>query len=224
MTSGATVTLPAPARPLPAVRRRHLAWCVAAVALAHGALLTVTQPAGGATTQARPTTVTVRLLSTDTAAPRHGALAAADRAAMGGRLAEASTSSTAPDALAGAKLEPVSSPRVQGGLVGGDGDIVYLPRAALTVAPRARSPVNVAYPYFDGEADNYSGEFELFIDDTGGVVRVVSSNPELPGILVKAVREAFLSAAFTPGEREGRAVRSRIRIEVTFDQRALPPS
>jgi hypothetical protein len=84
--------------------------------------------------------------------------------------------------------------------------------------------VNIAYPYFDGEGDAYTGEFELFIDDVGGVVRVVNTTPGVPGILVNAVREAFLAASFLPGERDGKAVRSRIRIEVTFDKGALRQS
>ena len=73
-------------------------------------------------------------------------------------------------------------------------------------------------------ADQYTGAFELFIDDTGGVVRVVTATPDLPGILGHAVREAFLSARFSPGEVNGHPVRSRMRIEVTFDSRKEQPS
>ena len=77
----------------------------------------------------------------------------------------------------------------------------------------------IDYPYFDGADDHYVGEFDVFIDDTGGVVRVTPATPDLPGILVNAVREAFLAARFTPGELQARPVRSRIRIEVSFDSR-----
>jgi periplasmic protein TonB len=92
------------------------------------------------------------------------------------------------------------------------------------VAPRAMDQINIDYPRFDGESDQYTGEFDVFIDDAGGVVRVASATPNLPGILANAVREAFLSARFSPGEVEGRPVRSRMRIEVTFDSRRLPSS
>ena len=105
-----------------------------------------------------------------------------------------------------------------------DPDAVYVPRALLTTAPKPRAPVVVDYPYFDGEANHYTGEFDLFIDDNGGVVRVVDATPELPGILGRAVREAFLAARFSPGEVDGRPVRSRTRIEVTFDSRRQPSS
>jgi hypothetical protein len=98
-------------------------------------------------------------------------------------------------------------------------DIEYLPRSELTVVPRPNVPVVIPYPSFDGEADAYTGEFDVFIDDHGGVVRLVSATPTLPGILVSAVREAFQAVTFRPGERDGSPVRSRIRIEVTFDKR-----
>ena len=100
-----------------------------------------------------------------------------------------------------------------------DADSVYVPRSLLTTAPKPKAPVVVDYPAFDGEADQYAALFDLFIDDAGGVVRVVASTPDLPGILSNAVREAFLAARFVPGEIDGRPVRSRMRIEVTFDSR-----
>jgi hypothetical protein len=103
-------------------------------------------------------------------------------------------------------------------------DSDYLPRSALSVAPRAVGQISIDYPRFDGEADQYTGEFEVFIDDTGGVVRVTNATPELPRILANAVREAFLAARFSPGEVAGHPVRSRMRIEVTFDSRRLPSS
>jgi len=100
----------------------------------------------------------------------------------------------------------------------------YLPRPMLTIAPRALTPVVIDYPRFDGEADFYSGEFDLFIDDDGSVARVTAATADLPGILGNAVREAFLSARFAPGELQGRPVRARIRIEVTFDSRKIGSS
>ena len=52
----------------------------------------------------------------------------------------------------------------------------------------------------------------------------ISATPGLPGILGHAVRTAFLGEHCAQGEVEGRAVRSRIRIEVTFDNRRPPNS
>jgi hypothetical protein len=95
----------------------------------------------------------------------------------------------------------------------------YLPRSALSVGPRPQLPVLIDYPPFVGDAERYVCEFEIFIDDNGGVVRVVADDPSLPSILAQAVRDAFLLARFTPGEVDGLAVRSRMRIEVVFESR-----
>jgi hypothetical protein len=97
--------------------------------------------------------------------------------------------------------------------------IEYHSRVTLSQPPRPRAPVIIDYPSFDGENDRYTGEFDVFIDDTGGVVRVTTATLDLPGILVSAVREAFLAARFVPGEIGGQPVRARMRIEVTFDSR-----
>lgn len=105
-----------------------------------------------------------------------------------------------------------------------DLDAEYMPRAALTVGPKAITPVVVDFPRFDGEADFYTGEFDLYIDADGTVARVAVATPQLPGILVGAVQDAFRAARFAPGEREGRPVPARIRIEVTFDSRRLDES
>lgn len=93
---------------------------------------------------------------------------------------------------------------------------MYLERSMLSVAPRALDPVVIDFPDFAGVAEHYVGEFEIYIDDTGGVVRVASNTSDLPQILHHAVQAAFLPARFAPGEVNGRPVRSRIRIEVTF--------
>lgn len=98
-----------------------------------------------------------------------------------------------------------------------DPDAGYLGRSALSVVPRALQPVLIDFPQFVGAFDRYAAEFDIFINDTGGVVRVRSLDPTLPPILVQAVRDAFLPARFSPGEVDGRPVRSRFRVEVTFD-------
>jgi hypothetical protein len=103
-----------------------------------------------------------------------------------------------------------------GELVGEHGDDAYLPRSALTVPPAARSTVVVPYPVFDGDAGRYAARLSLYIDENGRVRRVHLDNEDLPEPLKLAIRDAFVSAEFLPGELNGRAVRSRMRIEVTF--------
>lgn len=93
----------------------------------------------------------------------------------------------------------------------------FLPRSALTVGPRPLQPVLIDFPEFVGAATRYAAEFEILVNDAGSVVHVVEVDPGLPQILLQAVREAFAPVQFTPGEVDGWPVRSRFRIEVTFD-------
>lgn len=55
----------------------------------------------------------------------------------------------------------------------------------------------------------------IFIGENGTVDTVVIQHSNLPPAFVEHVRTAFLKSHFTAGERGGRAVKSRIRIEVS---------
>ncbi len=99
------------------------------------------------------------------------------------------------------------------------GEAGYLPRSALTVAPTPVTDVVVEHPLAEGQRRHYAGVLSLFIDETGRVVRIRAEGEPLPEALDHAAREAFGRARFHPGEVDGRKVRSRIRIEVTFDER-----
>ena len=60
----------------------------------------------------------------------------------------------------------------------------------------------------------------LFIDDTGRVVRIRVESSNLPVDAEVAIRQVFMQAPFRPGAIDGRAVKSRMRIEVGFDAAA----
>ena len=100
-------------------------------------------------------------------------------------------------------------------------DDQFFPRTLLSVAPAPLAPVLIDYPAFQGDAGRYVGELSLFIDETGTVVKVrVEDGDALPPPLQAAARDAFLNARFRPGEvADLGVVKSRIRIEVTFDSR-----
>lgn len=197
---------------LPAARRATPAWCLALAVAGHAALAAaLLSRTSEAQWQGSPVrAVQVRLLAPAAPAGRSGE--------PGPERDGAQAQATHPPAV----VAPM--PGAAGAATVATAEPVYLPRDVLTVPPKPISPVVIDYPTFDGEADHYTGEFDLFVDDSGGVVRVVSATPGLPGILGHAVRTAFLGAHFAPGEVEGRAVRSRIRIEVTFDSRRPPDS
>ncbi len=87
----------------------------------------------------------------------------------------------------------------------------------LSVAPVPVSVVVIPFPEVEGPAERYVTRLLLFIDEFGKVVRVRVDGPSLPQALEEAARNAFLNARFSPGQVDGLAVRSRIRVEVTFE-------
>ncbi len=93
----------------------------------------------------------------------------------------------------------------------------FFARDALDVGPSPTTPVLIDYPPAVAGAGSHAGLLSLFIDDTGKVVRVRVDTPALPSEMQDAARAAFLGATFTPGLLDGLAVRSRIRVEVTFE-------
>lgn len=218
------------ARRLPVRQRARLGWCVLVVMCAHVVVLaTPSSPVVAQPTGAMSRPLQVRLLPAPgqrPLAPTHSPAAVVAEPQRPMSLAQQATPRSAPSVHDEGASAAVGHALGDASAVSSvdDTELDYLPRATLTVGPRPQAAVLIDYPYFDGEADQYIGEFDLFIDDIGGVVRVASATPDLPGILGNAVREAFLAARFSPGEVEGRPVRSRVRIEVTFDSRRLPSS
>jgi hypothetical protein len=219
----AALCVVAPANRQESVRRVRLGWCLLVVVSAHAVLLAMPsrQAVAAAPAPREAQALRVRMLSVPPTAER-GRAESTQNPRQRAAAVEA-VSLAAPLRGHTPVAEPLSSEGFAVMAARGS-EAEYLPRSALSVPPRTQAPVQIDYPYFDGEADHYTGEFDLFINDTGGVVRVTVATPDLPGILGNAVREAFLPSRFSPGEVDGRPVRSRVRIEVTFDSRRLPSS
>jgi len=120
------------------------------------------------------------------------------------------------------KPADVSPPLPAFGLVigGPDNDDDYFHRSALSRAPQTIEPVVIDYPAIDKDEGHYRSELLLFIDENGRVVRVRVEGAALPPALEAAARSAFMSARFHAGQTDGRAVKSKIRVEVVFDNRA----
>lgn len=57
----------------------------------------------------------------------------------------------------------------------------------------------------------------VLIGEQGSVEHVQIDESDLPSAFEQAAIDAFLQARYTPGQIDGRAVRSQIRIEVTYD-------
>ncbi len=95
----------------------------------------------------------------------------------------------------------------------------YIPRSLLSVPPSALVPIVLAMPEGDFAAERYAGVLSLFIDEEGHVKHVAAEGVTLPPTFEQVAREAFMAAPFVPGQIEGRAVKSRQRVEVVFDNR-----
>ncbi|HEY8878141.1 MAG TPA: hypothetical protein VIN03_11285 [Roseateles sp.] len=99
----------------------------------------------------------------------------------------------------------------------------YVPRAQLSVAPVPRAPVLLQWPDNWPVQKSYSAVLKLYLDEQGRVERVEpDGDAVLPTPLLETARQAFLAASFTPGELNGQAVKSWMRIEVNFETGKIP--
>lgn len=97
-------------------------------------------------------------------------------------------------------------------------DPEFYPARQLDVLPRPLDDVPLRYPETAADQD-LSGRVVLLIliDELGMVVEasVISADP--PGVFEEAALESFSSVMFSPAIRHGRAVKSRLPVEVNFD-------
>jgi protein TonB len=93
----------------------------------------------------------------------------------------------------------------------------YYPARALDVYPAPASPLDMPYPARARDA-RVEGRVELLvsIDEAGTVSEVSVVDAEPAGYFEDVARQTFLGTRFRPGERNGRAVKSRVVIRVSF--------
>ncbi len=95
---------------------------------------------------------------------------------------------------------------------------VYVPRSLLSVGPVARTPVLLQWPATWPLRRSYTAILRLYLDEEGRVDRVEpDGDAVLPDALFETARQAFMAADFSPGQVDGRAVKSWVRIEVSFE-------
>ena len=92
----------------------------------------------------------------------------------------------------------------------------YLPRKRLTVPPSALQEIDVPYPPKAERSDPVAIRLLLFINADGSVANARVITPFVPTQFSYAARQAFLAAAFRPGEVDGVPVKSRMVVEVSF--------
>ena len=93
----------------------------------------------------------------------------------------------------------------------------YLPADELDERPLIRTPV---HPEFPPDAKVASGRvvLELLINEAGAVDKAVAVRAEPSGVFDAAAVDAFAAARFTPGRKDGRAVKSALKIELQFGE------
>ncbi len=131
------------------------------------------------------------------------------------------SASAHPESDAASAAEPLAAPpsveRAGAFQVPLPGQPEFLPARMLDLMPRPAEPVALVYP--EAVAMGRSGMVALLllIDEAGVVVdaKVVESDP--PGVFDDFAVEVFRATRFLPGERDGRPVRSRLVVEMSFD-------
>lgn len=91
----------------------------------------------------------------------------------------------------------------------------YLPAEELDERPLIRTPVHPAFP---ADAAVASGRvvLQLLINEAGAVDRAVAVQADPAGVFEQAALDAFAAARFTPGRKDGLAVKSALKIELNF--------
>jgi TonB family protein len=95
-------------------------------------------------------------------------------------------------------------------------EAAYLPGSRLTQRPRVLEQVVVPYPRQASESRVVVARILVFIDEDGRVAKVVSRSHLSPEF-EDAARTTIEKARFRPGEIDGKPVKARMLIEVTFD-------
>jgi TonB family protein len=93
----------------------------------------------------------------------------------------------------------------------------YYRTRELDVRPGIMTRVQPEYP--ESAARRFlagSVRIELYIDEAGRVERVQTLHAEPPGYFEASTQSAFLAARFTPGMKDGRPVKVKLRLEVKF--------
>ncbi|MFA5241481.1 MAG: TonB family protein [Sulfuricella sp.] len=94
----------------------------------------------------------------------------------------------------------------------------YYPALEVDVHPTALQLIQPFYP--DGAASAQvagSVVLELLLDESGKVQELSVEEASPPGIFEQSALDAFRNARFSPAQRNGRVVKSKMRIKVTYE-------
>ncbi|HEX9182865.1 MAG TPA: energy transducer TonB [Burkholderiales bacterium] len=152
------------------------------------------------------------------AAPDRGTWGSGVLHARMGKLAQDAPSAAAqPRAPVRATRENADARHAAPALPGVIAAADYLPAEQLDERPQIRSHVAPAFP---PEADAPAGRvvLRLLIGETGVVDKALVVRADPPGPFAAAAVEAFAPARFSPGRKDGVAVRSALTLELRFGE------
>lgn len=93
----------------------------------------------------------------------------------------------------------------------------YFPAHELDRKPEAVGEVPLVYPADMPRVAHSRVVLSLLIDERGDVGKVIVETTDAPTELAQLASRAFAGVRFKPGMRDGAAVKSRLRVEVTFE-------
>lgn len=100
----------------------------------------------------------------------------------------------------------------------------YLPSSEVTQRATPLEEVEIPYPDTFHAPGRLTAKLMLFIDENGVVAKVGAAEPRLPQPFEEAATRAFEKARFSPAMVNGRPVKSRMLVQVVFDDaRAIGP-
>lgn len=101
-------------------------------------------------------------------------------------------------------------------------DSHYWPGKALDQKPTPQNPVVISYPEGFISITHGHAILQLFINESGLVDRVEIVESEAPLEFTDMARRAFLNTRFSPGVKDQIQVRSKLKIEVSFQNGPNP--
>ncbi len=97
-------------------------------------------------------------------------------------------------------------------------DPTYYPAMEVDVHPTALQLVQPPYPD-EAASANVTGSvvLVLLLDESGKVQELSVEEANPPGMFEQSALDAFRNARFSPAQRQGRVVKSRMRIKVSYE-------
>lgn len=95
----------------------------------------------------------------------------------------------------------------------------YLNASELDVRPQPTIPLTIPFPDATLSEEMVTGVLVLYIGLDGKVDKVEVMDSTLPPLFEQVARESFINAVMHPGMKDGKAVRSSMKVLVEFESR-----